>query len=212
MKSISMSRPPRICLTCRRMRVYTCFTTITPLMVAVIMHRHKHTGHITPGEARRAKAHTMEDATDLLDLSKCKEMGRSCTCFNLRRAARAVTRLYDDFLRPSGLRTTQCSSLIAAKLRGPVTLTKLAEMTVTERTTLTRNLSVLQKKGLIRIEPGADRRERQVSITREGEEALAAVIPLWEAAQAHVEKELGGDRMSGLIKHLSEVISLSRKA
>ncbi|HAA05509.1 MAG TPA: MarR family transcriptional regulator, partial [Syntrophobacteraceae bacterium] len=119
-------------------------------------------------------------ATDpkILDSVRCKEIGRSCACYNLRRAARAITRLYDDFLRPSGLRSTQYSVLMVARLRGPVTLTKLAEMTVNERTTLTRNLTILEKKGLILIEPGKDRRERQVSITERGQEVLIATIPL----------------------------------
>ena len=83
------------------------------------------------------------------------------------------------FLRPSGLRSTQYSMLMVARVLGPVTLTKLAEMTVTERTTLTRNLTILEKKGLIVIEPGEDRRERQVSITERGQEVLTAAIPLW---------------------------------
>ncbi len=94
-------------------------------------------------------------------------------------------------------------------MRGPVTLTKLAEMTVTERTTLTRNLTILEKKGLIVIEPGKDRRERQVSITELGLEVLIAAVPLWEAAQAHIEQGLGGDRMDSLLKGLSEIISRS---
>ena len=145
----------------------------------------------------------------MLDSARCKEIGRSCACYNLRRAARATTRLYDDFLRPSGLRSTQYSMLMVARLRGPVTLTKLAEMTVTERTTLTRNLTILEKKGLIVIEPGKDRRERQVSITELGLEVLIAAVPLWEAAQAHIEQGLGGDRMDSLLKGLSEIISLS---
>ena len=154
----------------------------------------------------------MENRPQISNSAKCREMGRSCACYNLRRATRAVTRLYDDFLRPSGLRTTQCSTLIAAKLQGPISLTKLAELTVTERTTLTRNLTVLHKKGLIRIETGRDRRQRQVTITEQGEEALIAAIPLWEAAQAHVENGLGNDRMVSLLNHLSEIISLSQKA
>ncbi len=87
---------------------------------------------------------------------------------------------------------------------------KLAEMTVTERTTLTRNLTILEKKGLIISEVGKDRRERQVSITELGLEVLIAAIPLWEAAQAHIEEGLGGDRMGRLLKDLSEIISLSR--
>lgn len=145
-----------------------------------------------------------------LDSARCKEIGRSCACYNLRRAARATTRLYDDFLRPSGLRSTQYSMLMVARVLGPVTLTKLAEMTVTERTTLTRNLTILEKKGLIVVEPGKDRRERQVSITERGLEVLMEAIPLWEAAQEHIEQGLGGDRMDSLLKDLSEIISLSR--
>lgn len=153
----------------------------------------------------------MEDRPETVDCAKCREVGRICACYSLRRAARAVTRLYDDFLRPCGLRTTQCSTLITAKLRGPVSLTKLAELTVTERTTLTRNLTLLEKRGLIRIEAGKDRRERLVSITAAGEEALAEAIPLWEAAQAHIESGLGDNRMADLLGRLSEIVSLSRK-
>ena len=152
----------------------------------------------------------MEDTPKKLDSAKCREIGRSCACYNLRRAARAITRLYDDFLRPSGLRTTQYSVLVATKLRGPVALTKLAELTVTERTTLTRNLTVLEKKGLIRIDQGSDRREHQVSLTGLGEEALRVVIPLWEKAQAHIEKGLGEDRLGSLLKNLSEIVLLAR--
>ncbi len=152
----------------------------------------------------------MEDTPEKLDSAKCREIGRSCACYNLRRAARAITRLYDDFLRPSGLRTTQYSVLMATKLRGPVALTKLAELTVTERTTLTRNLTILEKKGFVLIEPGSDRRERQVTITEQGQNALMAAIPLWETAQAHIEKGLGEERMGSLLKDLSDLTSLAR--
>jgi DNA-binding MarR family transcriptional regulator len=163
-------------------------------------------------EARSEKRALMENATKTLDSAKCMEIGRSCACYNLRKAARAVTRLYDDFLRPSGIRTTQVSLLMSAKLRGPVTLGQLAKMTVTERTTLTRNLTVLERKGFIRIDQGSDRREHQVSLTGLGEEALRVVIPLWEKAQAHIEKGLGEDRLGGLLKDLSEIVRLVRTA
>ena len=54
---------------------------------------------------------------------------------------------------------------------------KLAEMTVTERTTLTRNLTIIEKKGLIVIEPGKDRRERSLSISERGQELLLESLP-----------------------------------
>src|SRR5688572_31775668 len=79
-----------------------------------------------------------------------------CTCFNLRKAARAVTQLYDDILRPSGLRATQFSLLMLIRGAGRLQLTELAEAAVMDRTTLKRNLALLEREGLVRIEPGDD--------------------------------------------------------
>ncbi len=84
----------------------------------------------------------------------------SCACFNLRKVTRAVTQLYDELLRPAGLRVTQFSLLVAVRMAGPVGVTRLVELTVMDRTTLTRNLELLQKQGLIEVASGEDRRTR----------------------------------------------------
>lgn len=152
----------------------------------------------------------MTDKLKTLEISKCKDIGRTCACYNLRRAARATTRLYEDYLRPIGLKATQFSILMAAHLRSPIALTKLADLTVTERTTLTRNLNILEKKGFLKIETGRDRRERLVTITEQGRETLRVAIPLWEEAQKHIEKGLGKNRMGSFLKDLSQVTSLAR--
>jgi len=78
----------------------------------------------------------------------------SCVCFNVRKAARAVTQLYDERMRPFGLRVTQLAILGKTLLLEPVTVTQLAEVAVTDRTTLTRNLRLLEQQGLIRIDGG----------------------------------------------------------
>ena len=145
-----------------------------------------------------------------LDLKRCRQIGRSCACYNLRKAARAITRLYEDYLRPSGLKATQYTVLMAAHASGPIPLTRLADITVTERTTLTRNLNVLEKKGLLKIKAGEDRRERLVEITDNGREVLMSAVPLWEKAQVHVEKGLGKDRMGSLLGDLKDVTDLVR--
>lgn len=152
----------------------------------------------------------MADKLKTLENARCREIGRSCVCYNLRKAARATTRLYEDFLKPTGLRVTQFSVLMATHLRGPITVTKLADLTVTERTTLTRNLTVLEKKGFLHIEAGKDRRERQVTISEKGREAVMAAIPLWDMAQARIEKGLGKDRTGSFLQDISEVTSLAR--
>jgi DNA-binding MarR family transcriptional regulator len=146
-----------------------------------------------------------------LEIAKCKEIGRTCACFKVRKAARAITKLYEEVLRPSGLRATQFSLLMATRVMGPVTVGKLAQVMVMDRTTLTRNLRILEKHGLISIKPGEDRREREVNLTAEGMEILTKAIPLWEEAQERVRKELGEERLQNLLGDLSEMISLARK-
>jgi DNA-binding MarR family transcriptional regulator len=135
----------------------------------------------------------------------------ACVCGSVRKAARAITQLYDEILRPSGLRITQFGILGAAMAMSPIKLTRLANATVTDRTTLTRNLKLLEKQGLIRIEAGGDRREREISITREGAEALRKAYPLWQKAQAQVTSGLGPKHLKAMQEDLKAATALLRK-
>ena len=81
-------------------------------------------------------------ATDSLDLSGTG----SCAAFNFRRTARAVTRLYDLGLEPSGLRATQFAILTAIAKFQPVSISRIGEILVLDQTTLTRSLRLLQKQ------------------------------------------------------------------
>ena len=141
-----------------------------------------------------------------------KSQGAECVCGNLRKAARAVTQLYDKVLRPTGLRVTQFSILGATMAMEPVTVSRLAEATVTDRTTLTRNLKLVQEQGLIRVNSGNDRRERKVTLTDRGREAVINAYPLWQKAQRDVIKLLGEERWKVLQQELSAVVSLDRKS
>jgi DNA-binding MarR family transcriptional regulator len=146
-----------------------------------------------------------------LTMEKCKEIGQTCACYKVRKAARAVTKIYEEVLRPIGLRATQFSLLMATRVMGPVTVVKLAQVMVMDRTTLTRNLQILETRGLIMIKPGEDRREREVNLTAEGMEVLAKAVPLWEEAQERVREGLGEERLQNLLGDLSEMVSLTRK-
>jgi DNA-binding MarR family transcriptional regulator len=139
-----------------------------------------------------------------------RSAGAACVCGNLRRATRAVTQLYDDVLRPTGLRVTQFGILGATMAMQPVTVTQLAEATVTDRTTLTRNLGLLVKRGLLRLTPGHDRRQRKVTLTDRGREALANGLPFWQQAQGQVVKALGEGRWKALHEGLSAVVTVAR--
>src|ERR1700743_560123 len=92
-----------------------------------------------------------------------------CNCLALRQAARHVSQFYDQFLAPSGLRTTQYSILARLQRRGAMTINALAAELVTDRTTLGRNLLPLQRDGFIAIGPGqSDRRSKEVQLTGAG--------------------------------------------
>ena len=120
-----------------------------------------------------------------------RKSARDCVCANLRRATRVVTKMYDDALRPSGLKTTQFGLLSSLMALGSSTLSELAEETVLDRTTLTRNLEILEARGLIVTKEGDDRRERHLMLTDQGVAAVTAAYPLWQAAQSRALEMIG---------------------
>jgi len=129
-----------------------------------------------------------------------------CACFNLRKASRAVTQLYDDALRPTGLRTTQFSLLALLRLTGTLPMTRFAGEAVMDRTTLARNLDVLERAGLVRVQPGEDARVREVAITRAGVARLEEAFPHWQRVQRSLARGMGARRMDQMLDHLSAVI------
>lgn len=145
-----------------------------------------------------------------LDVRKRLKEGQACACFNVRKTARVITQLYDEVLRPTGMRITQFALLMAAGGLGPITVTRLAKMGAMDRTTLTRNLRPLEEQGLIHIEPGEDRRERQVTLTPRGQQALATAFPLWQEAQAKIVKGFGQERLQSLYAELADLRAISR--
>lgn len=136
-------------------------------------------------------------------------MTRFCMCASVRRAGRALTNLYDEILAPSGLRVTQFSLLAHLARMDEATLTHLAEVRGMDRTTLTRNLSLLERDGFVTVSAGADRRTRVVRITETGRAAMERALPFWQAAQAHVAAELGGERFGAILNEMESVAALA---
>ena len=134
-----------------------------------------------------------------------------CVCFNLRKTARAVTQTYDDLLRPAGLRTTQFSLLAVLASHGPLTIRALADRMVMDRTTLSRNLKLVEAQGLVSVATGpADRRTRIVDLTESGLAALARALPLWQRAQSHMVGRLGESGWRQLRAALGEAVAAAR--
>lgn len=135
----------------------------------------------------------------------------ACTCGELRRAARAVTLLYDKAFESSGLLSTQLGALHTIYNSASITISKLAGELDMDRTTLTRNLSVLERQGLINISSGKDHRTRIITITSKGTNSIANAIPLWNEIQRKVKQEMGEKAWHELIQSLSQFMKIAER-
>ena len=132
----------------------------------------------------------------------------ACTCGRLRRAARALTQLYDDAMAPAGLRVTQFSLLRTLAASGTVRISDLANRLLLDRTALSRNLDPLVDQGYVDIAQGDDARTREAMLTKRGTAALKAATPYWVHAQKEVGARIGREKLDALIAVLGELESL----
>jgi DNA-binding MarR family transcriptional regulator len=135
-----------------------------------------------------------------------------CLCHALRQASRAVSRLYDEELRGLGLRMTQFSLLHWLRRSGEVRQRDLAELTLHDETTLTRNLRPLVDAKWIAVRTGEDRRERWYKITAGGMAKHEEARPAWVRAQTRMQALLPEEAWQGLIAVLPEVARLTARA
>jgi DNA-binding MarR family transcriptional regulator len=136
---------------------------------------------------------------------------RRCACGNIRRTTRSLTQFYDRHLLSCGLRVSQFSLLLNISLSGQTTVGALAELLSMDQTTVSRNLEALKRAGYVDLaRESHDARKRLLSLTPAGQAKLAEALPLWEAAQAHIEAGVGKERLRDFLKLLTEINSLTR--
>ncbi len=131
-----------------------------------------------------------------------------CACFNIRKSARVLTQHFDEILKSCDLRATQFSILAFVSHIDAISVSDLAGHLIMDRTTLTRNLRPLEKRGFIKTVPGIDRRTRMISLTSKGHKKLQQTMPLWEKAQTSVLDYLGTNRFNNLLTELHFVEKL----
>jgi DNA-binding MarR family transcriptional regulator len=123
-----------------------------------------------------------------------RTISTECFAMRLRQASRALTKMYDDALRPTGILISQLTVLVAVARFGEdgASIHALADVLVMDRTTLSRNLRPLERMGLVRVaRVPTDARMRLVLLTREGERAIESAYPLWQRAQQEVRRAAG---------------------
>lgn len=127
-----------------------------------------------------------------------------CNATALKKASRRLTQLYDTALEQCGLRSTQLAILVELNSRAerPPTLAELAEALVIERSALGHTLRPLEREGWVSLQPGQDRRQRQVVITSKGKAKAKEGLRLWSIAQDRFEDVYGRSEAAGLRRAL----------
>jgi DNA-binding MarR family transcriptional regulator len=128
-----------------------------------------------------------------------------CLCASLRRAARALTQVYEEELRPLHLRASQFTILQVLSLAGELTQGQIGRMLSMDSTTLTRTLEIMSRHRWITRHRGDDRREWRINLSGAGKEQFARALPHWERAQARVRHKLGGRHWDELLKLTNHV-------
>jgi DNA-binding MarR family transcriptional regulator len=132
-----------------------------------------------------------------------------CYCGSLRQASRVVTQLYDQMLKPSGVKITQFGILKLLAACPDLTTGGMAEALAMDSTTLTRTLKIIQEHRWIEAVPGADRRQRCWNITAAGLQRLQQAEPLWRDAQtefARLAHEVDLDSLNRTVFHLVQKV------
>ncbi|ABS61834.1 transcriptional regulator, MarR family [Parvibaculum lavamentivorans DS-1] len=134
------------------------------------------------------------------------EVRENCAALRARMAARKLTRAYDKALKPSGLKITQFTLLIAIAEGSAKSMTALADHLALERSSLVRNVKLLEDDGLIEAAPTGEGRSLGLVLTKAGRKKLTQALPLWRKAQDDVETALGAN-WTGVKKSLQQLIA-----
>ena len=123
-----------------------------------------------------------------------------CLCATFRRTARALSQVYDEAVRPLGLKTTQFTILQSLSLAGEVSQGQLGEILALDSTTLTRTLAIMGRRGWIARRRGEDGREWRLTLSKAGRKEFERVSPTWDRVQERLHKQLGDQRWKELFQ------------
>lgn len=128
-----------------------------------------------------------------------REVGETCLCLQVQRASRAVGRHYDEAFRPLDLTNWQFSLLTALGATELPSVNELAAVLGADRTTMTRNLHVLERRGLVAMQADdADGRIRRARLTPAGSDLLARALPRWRVVNEAMKAQLSAAALPGL--------------
>ena len=132
-----------------------------------------------------------------------------CLCSSFRRTSRALSQVYEEAMRPTGLRITQFTILQALARTGEVKQGRLGEILVMDSTSLTRTLRIMLQQGWIAERRGEDQRERWLKLSKAGEAKLKFATASWEKVQARLQAKLGESGWKSLMQWTNQVTGMA---
>lgn len=152
-----------------------------------------------------------------LDQEQAKYIIDVCASANLRTVSGSLTQLYNQLLKPTGLKITQYYMLGNIYATPDISISKLGEIMLLDQTTVTRNLNILNDSGYVQIKRAKqDSRIKVVTLTDVGYEKLNNATPIWMHVQEQIEGSIGKteymdllEKLTSLQKAIEEIKSLS---
>ncbi|MBA3712494.1 MAG: winged helix-turn-helix transcriptional regulator [Pyrinomonadaceae bacterium] len=145
---------------------------------------------------------------------KLEELARTisteCAAVRVRKLNRAVSSIYDDELRPHGLKISQMHILVMVARCGSVTPQKIGEFLIMDKSTMSRSLELMTKNGWLDGTYSEAERLQQVALTKDGRKLLKAAGKAWARAQRRVEKLLGESNWASLFRAVETLDHPSR--
>jgi DNA-binding MarR family transcriptional regulator len=153
--------------------------------------------HIQINEEVKAGSKIMDNHKNRLAIDA---IARSCIAVRLRLLNRVVTNLYDDALRPLGLKVSQLNILVVTAKLGLAQPAKVCDILHLDTSTLSRNVERMRARGWLEVVPGEDARTQPFRLTSQGKKLLERAVPAWEEAQAEATALLGNEGLALLDK------------
>ena len=133
------------------------------------------------------------------DRSPAEVIAGECLAVRVRALNRAVTALYDDALRPHGLRVGQLNLLVAVARMGTTRPGDLCRALRMDKSTLSRDVEVMRRNGWLEVEDSGGR-SRPLRLSPGGQALLERVAPAWRQAQAQARTLIGDDGAEAVLQ------------
>ena len=130
-------------------------------------------------------------------------------CGSIRRTSRALTQLYEQTLRPLGLRATQFTIMQVLARAGEVSQGQLGEILAMDSTSLKRTLKIMIQQSWVAERPGRDRRERWLRLSKTGEAQMKRALPAWDKIQSRLRREMGEPAFDKFIREANQLTAIA---